>query len=364
MSEHLISLLPSYAAPATILVCQKVAGHANVIERQPIDYMLNQLQRKTWIEGLFTTKKDFDQIKRYQNRDGSYKSDFDEKQFLTWVKTIESSMAIAEMENKALGKGVFVLPKAIIPKGTFIPSSGIIKLHLTREDFETKNHCSVLQDVSSPGREIYGLIDPGETGGLLDLINHGPEEDEIDNFKFKPVSVKGNVALANLKGTIKFYNGYAIMGVEAFQDIDGGEYGKQLLWSYAQPDEYLLPPRDGVVHPTLYLFDNRSHDHGEIIDLRHYQFKKVSIFLDTGEAVLRKVALLTRWELMQAAPESDLVITLEDPYSSIQSDAITSSIPHAILQSYLKQNPAADRVIMSVPVVKEARKEPVRKDRT
>src|SRR6185312_10159598 len=123
--------------------------------------------------------------------------------------------------------------------------------------------------------------------------------------------------------------------VEAFQDIDGGKYGKQLLWSYAQPDEYLALRQDGLNNRNLYLFDNRSNHNGEIIDVDNYNLRKINIFLDTGEIALIKVASLTRWELMKSDPESDLIFLLEDPYSSIQSDAILSSIPHVFLQTYL-----------------------------
>ncbi len=349
MSKYFASLLPFYVTPTTILVSDKLPCHAAKIKRIPIKYILEELKRETWIEGLYARKEDVDQINRYKNRDGQYKNDFDEKQFLNWVKTIEANTAICEMENKNVGKGIFVPPEKKLPKGTFIPSSGIIKLDPTNEELETKNHCSALQDLNSPKRKIYGLVDPAKIGGILDLINHAPNDEEIENFKFKNASVKENVATANLKSTIKFYNGYAIMGVEVFQDIDGGKYGKQLLWSYAKPDEYLPRHQSELDHPILLLFDNRNEHNGEIIDVNNYNLKKISIFLDTGEILLRKVASLTRWELMENSPESGFIFSIEDPYSSTQSEAIQSSIFHGFLQAYLKQNPVADRVIIKIP---------------
>ncbi|GEM_PF-4922349 len=66
---------------------------------------------------------------------------------------------------------------------------------------------------------------------------------------------------------------------------------------------------------------------------------------------------------MKSAPESDLIFSLEDPYSSMQSDAILSSIPHVFLQTYLKQNLEADRVIIRVPTLKEKRQVPEKKDK-
>jgi hypothetical protein len=339
-----------------LLVRNETRDLLTKIEPVPIKHILGKLKRKSWIEGLYVRKKDLDLIKRYKNADGSYKNDFNELKFVKWVTTIQSNIAICEMRNKEIGSGVFVLPKATLPKGTFIPSSGIIKLNPTREELETKNHCSALQDLDLPNRKIYGLIDPGKKGGILDLINHAPDSDEIANFNFLNEGIKDKVAMANLKGTIKFYNGYAIMGVEAYEDIDGGKYGKQLLWSYAQPDEYLTCRQGALTHPTLYLFDNRGNHSGEIIDPDNYSLRKINIFLDTGELVLRKVATLTRWELMQAAPESDLTFSLEDPYSSIQSDEMPSPIPNVFLQTYLKNNPAADRVIIQVPTLKKNEK--------
>ncbi len=349
MSKSYISLLPLCASPTTLLVGDASCNLSTRIEPVPIKYILGQLKRKSWIEGLYVRKNDLAQIKRYKNADGSYRNNFSEIQFLKWIESIQSNLALCPMRNTEIGMGVFVLPRATLSKGTFIPSSGIIKLNPTREELETKNHCSALQDLHLANREIYGLIDPGKKGGILDLINHAPDSDELANFNFRNEVIKDRVDIANLKGVIKFYDGYAIMGVEAFEDIDGGKYGKQLLWSYAMPDEYLTPKNNGSNKPTLYLFDNRANHCGEIIDPDQYTLKKVTIFLDAGKPVLRKVATLTRWEIMQASPESDLAISLEDPYSSIQSDEILYPIPNVFLQAYLKRNPAADRVIIELP---------------
>ncbi len=345
MSESLISILPTYVSPSTLAFSDKLPCHTKKIEHKPIKDILERLDRQVWVEGLYARATDLPQIKRYKNAVGSYKNDFDEQQFLQWVKNIEDNIVICAMENKKVGKGIFVLPQKKLPKGTFIPSSGIIKLNPTREDLETKNHCSVLQDFSSAERKIVGLIDPAVRGGILDLINHAPDPDEITDFKFKNHSIKDIVATANLRGVIKFYNGYAIMGVEVFQDIDGGEFGAQLLWSYAQPDEYLGPCHN----PELVLFDNRSKHNGEVIDINNYSLRKIAIFLDTGEIVLRKVASLTRWELMKSAPDEGLIFSIEDPYSSMQADSMRSPILHVFLQTYLQQNPAADRVIIKIP---------------
>lgn len=78
------------------------------------------------------------------------------------------------MENKNVGKGIFISPGKILPKSTFIFSSGIIKLDPSKKELETKNHCSALQDLTTQERKIYGLIDPEKIGGVLDLINHAP----------------------------------------------------------------------------------------------------------------------------------------------------------------------------------------------
>lgn len=138
------------------------------------------------------------------------------------------------------------------------------------------------------------------------------------------------------------------MGVEASQDIHGGKFGKQLLWPYAQLDEYLSSDESEINYTQLLLFDQRDEHNGEIIDATSYYLKKIDIFFDTGEMMLLKAASITRWELMERNPESELVVSLEDPYSSSHSNTLQSSIPYAMLQTYLKKNPHAKRMIIKV----------------
>jgi hypothetical protein len=354
--KNLISLLPLVAQPKTLLACETLPCHQAKIENRPIDQLLKQLQRKSWIEGLFVNKPDLGKLICYQNTDGSFKHDFTATQFLAWAKSIAENTAICDMENRTLGKGVFVPAGKTLPAGTFIISSGIIHLNPSKADLETKVHCSALQDYNSPERKIYGIIDPEVRGGILDLINHAPNKDELANFTFKKQSVMKNVATANLRSKIKYYHGYAIMGVEVISDIEGGEFGTQLLWSYALPDEYVT--HDEIARPakTLLLFDNRPDHNGEIINPDLYQLKDISIFFDTGELIFHKVATMTRWELMESAAETGLVITTEDPYSSMQSEAIQSPIPHGFLQDYLKKNPEAERMIIKVPAQNTSKK--------
>lgn len=347
--EDLVALLPFYAVPTVFLMADGLPCHGAQIQKLPIDRLLKKLKRQVWVEGLYVKKNDLARVFRYKNPDGSYKNDFDENQFLAWVKNIEENTALCEMENTQVGKGIFVPPGKKFPKASFIPASGIIKLDPGREELETRVHCSALQDLNSPQRKIYGLIDPEIKGGILDLINHAPDREEMANFSFKKPSVKQYAATSNLQSVIKFYQGYAIMGVEAREDIDGGEHGRQLLWSYARPDEYLALAPFQAGEAGVFLFDNRSEHNGEVLDASRYALRKINIFIDSGEPILRQVASVTRWELMTSAPETGLLIASEDPYSSTQSDPIQSSIPHGFLQAYLKQNPLADRIIISVP---------------
>jgi hypothetical protein len=196
------------------------------------------------------------------------------------------------MGNKSLGKGVFVPYGKKLPQGTFIPSSGIIKLDPSEEELATKVHCSALQDLKTPKKTIYGIIDPAQIGGILDLINHAPDKNELMNFNFRNPSIKKRVSTSNLHSTIKFYNGYAIMGLEALEDIDGGELGQQLLWSYARTCEYLNQNNSKLEHSALYLFDNVYQ--GKIIDPHHYSLRTIDIFIDKGKLMVQKIASLTR----------------------------------------------------------------------
>lgn len=344
--DEFISLLPAYAQPEALLISDKLPCHGAKIKNSPIGYILNEFKRKVWTEGLYAKKDDLLKIKRYKNPDQGYKNDFDKDQFLCWVKTIEENTAICDMENKNIGKGIFVPPGKKLLKGTFIPSSGIIKLDPTKEELETKTHCSALQDLSSHKRKIIGFIDPEKIGGILDLINHSPDVEELENFKFREPLTKEHIATSNLNCMIKFYNGYAIMGLEVFKDIDGGKEGKQLLWSYARPCEYIDDQFNS--NKMLLLFDNRCEHNGETIDPSNYILKIIDIYMDTGEVMIRKVASLSRWELMESSPESRLIISTEDLYSSNQSEAIQSPILMGYLQAYLKKNPVADRIILKV----------------
>lgn len=354
--ETLVSLLPSYRAPIMLLCGNGLPCHGAKIESKPIDYVLRKIKRQIWVEGLYVLSEDLNKIIRYKNPDGNHKNDFDAGQFVEWMTTIENNTALCDMENKSVGSGVFVPPGKLLPRGTFIPSSGIIKLEPTIEEFETKINCSALQNLHSPKKEIVGLIDPERRGGILNFINHAPDKDEITNFIFNGSSTEKNVATSNLKSIIKFYNGYAIMGLEAFDDIHGGEHGTQLLWSYARTCEYIGNDPSKSCNKSILLFDNRNKHNGEIIDINKYTLRVITIFIDSGELILQKVASLTRWELMENSPESGLIMSIEDSYSTMQSKPVQSPIPHRLLQTFLKKNPLANRMIIQVPILKEMEK--------
>ncbi len=351
--DTLVSLLPSYSAPLTLLCGNGLPCHGAKIESKPIEYVLTKIMRQVWIEGLYARKNDLSKIIRYKNPDGNYKNDFDKKQFFNWIKLIENNTSFCEMENKNVGKGVFVPPGKLLPQGTFIPSSGIIKFEPTIEELATKINCSALQDLNSPEKTIVGIIDPEERGGILNFINHAPDKEEITNFIFKEPSVEENVATSNLRSIIKFYHGYAIMGLEVVDDINGGEHGAQLLWSYARSCEYIENDPTKLSNKSIFLFDKRDENNGEIIDINKYDLREITIFIDTGELILRKVASLTRWELMEGSPESSLMITTEDPYSITQLKPVQSPILYKFLQSQLQKNPLADRIIIQAVILSE-----------
>ncbi|MFZ2314465.1 MAG: hypothetical protein WAW86_02240 [Gammaproteobacteria bacterium] len=361
--ETLVSLLPFYNTPLTLLYSNGLPCHGAKIESKPMEYILREIKRQVWVEGLYVQKKDLSKIIRYKKPDGQYKNDFDKKQFLDWTQTIENNTVLCEMENKNVGKGIFIPPGKLLPRGTFIPSSGIIKLEPTIEEFETKFNCSALQDLNSPEKEIVGLIDPEKRGGILNFINHAPDKEEITNFIFKESSTEKNVATSNLRSMIKFYDGYAIMGLEAFEDISGGEYGTQLLWSYARSCEYIGNDLFNSDNKSILLFDNRDKHNGETIDVNKYALREITIFIDTGEFILQEVSSLTRWELMESSPDASLILTTEDPFSITQSQTVQSPISHGLIQKFLKKNPLADRVILQVPILKELEKVIKKKDK-
>jgi hypothetical protein len=250
------------------------------------------------------------------------------------------------MENILIGKGVFVPHGKKLAKDTFIPSSGIIKLDPTEEELATKVHCSALQDLNTPSKTIYGFIDPAQKGGILDLINHAPDKNEIAYFDFQNPRIKEIVASSNLKSTIKFYNGYAIMGLEVVEDIDGGEHGQQLLWSYARSCEYLDNKTSNLVCP-FFLFDNRNRHNGKIIDPRYYALRKINIFIDNGELMVKKITSLTRWEIMEDSPDSGFIMLIDDNTTN-QDMTKQLLIEKSFLQVYLQKNPIADRLILDI----------------
>jgi hypothetical protein len=340
-----IPLLPVYKPPTTLLVCDGLLCHRNEIKNIPIEQIASALSRRVWSEGLCVRKNDLHKILRYKKPNGCYKNDFDAAQFLRWVKSIEDNTVLCDLENKDVGKGVFVPRGKMLPKGTFIVSSGIIKLDPTEDELATKVHCSALQDFNTPTKKIYGLIDPAIQGGILNFINHAPDKNELAYFEFKNRLIKEKVATSNLISKIKFYNGYAIMGVEVFEDIYGGDYGTQLLWSYARTSEYLdLGHEYSTLSRThLLLFDNRNEHQGKIIDPSYYDLLKINIFIDTGVLKLQKLASMTRWELMEDFHAPGF-LTLMNPDVLAQPFLIEKKC----LQDYLANNPRANRIILHV----------------
>lgn len=342
--DILVSLLPPYKGPGTLLVGDRIPCYGNTIVSKPTEAIALELKRQTWTEGLYVNQNVLNRVLRYKNLNGTYKNDFDGAQFLEWVKIIEENTAICDMQNKALGKGVFVPSGKKVAKGTFIPSSGIIKLDPTKEEFSTKVHCSALQDLNTPNKKIYGFIDPAQKGGILDLINHAPDTNELVNFTFEDSLIKARVATSNLKSTIKFYNGYAIMGLEAFEQIDGGEHGQQLLWSYARSCEYIENDTSKLASSEFLLFDKRN---GETIDPRFYRLRKINIYLNTGNLRVHEIASLNRWELMEDSHEGGFVVVKYYDESS-QERLKELLIEKSFLQAHLEQNPKADRIILDI----------------
>ena len=347
-NEELISLLNVKHSPKNLLLSYKLPCHDVDIKKNPTQCVLNLLKRQIWSENLYINKNELAKINRYKDLNKNYRNDFDNHQFSIWVKSIEENTAICHMENPLLGKGVFVPAGKILPKCTFIISSGIIKLNPTIKELETKVHCSALHDLNSKNKKIIGLIDPVKIGGILDLINHAPNNDEMINFNFKNKAIKERAAIANLKSTIKFYNGYAIMGLEADSAIYGGKFGKQLLWSYASPDEYISPNIANANPKSIILFDNRDEHNGKAIDLTNYSLKKISIFIDISGEIIKKIAEITRWEIMSGDPKEKLILSTEDTSLLKYLLALRSSISNEFLQSFLNKNPKADRVIFKI----------------
>ena len=344
--EHFVSLLPLYSSPETLLISNSLPFPGKEIESKPTAQIIKDLERHSWVEGLFVRKNDLDRVKRYTNRDKRYKNDFDAHQFLSWVKSIEENTVLCDMEHKAMGKGVFVPCGKKLPKGTFIPSSGVIKLDPTAEEMATKIHCSALQDLNSLTKTIYGFIDPCRKGGILNFINHAPDENEMAYFDFLHPAIKDKIMTSNLKSTIKFYDGYAIMGLEVIRDIEGGDYGQQLLWSYARSCEYLESDESQVTRTTLQLFDNRNGYSGKTIDSGDFTLRNINIFIDNGKEI-KKITSLTRWELMEDSPGFGFIL-LTDNQGINRGEAKQLFIDKKMLQAYLQKKPRADRIILDV----------------
>lgn len=344
----MIAILPSYRSPETLFISDKLPCHHLSIKSHPIQSLLNRINRTGWIENVYVREKNLKQLNRYKGKNGAYKNDFDENQFLKWVQCLEENTAICDMECEGVGMGVFVRPGKTIPKGTFIASSGVIQFNPTKEELETKVHCSALQDLNSPDKAIMGFIDPGIYGGMLDLINHAPDEEKLVNFKFKNPSVKAIVSTSNLRSRIKFYNGYSIMGLEATKDINGGEKGTQLLWDYASPYEYVSNNIFSLNNQSILLFDNRRDHNGEVIDASQYDLKNITLFIDNDGLHLKKWMTRTRWELMEMSPQSNVMVTTDDPFILKHLITIQASISYGFLQSYLNENTTAERIIIKL----------------
>ena len=71
--ETLVSLLPSYSAPIKLLFGNGLPCHGAKIKSNPIEYIVREIKRQAWVEGLYVRKKDLNKIIRYKNPDGNYK---------------------------------------------------------------------------------------------------------------------------------------------------------------------------------------------------------------------------------------------------------------------------------------------------
>ncbi len=196
-----------------------------------------------------------------------------------------------------------------------------------------------MQNLDSLQKKIIGFIDPEKKGGILNFINHAPDKNELAHFDFKDTTIEEKVATSNLKSMIKFYDGYAIMGLEVVDDIAGGQYGTQLLWSYARSCEY-------IEKKHLLLFNKIAKYQGETLELSKYDLKIISIFIDTGDLQLKKVAAMTRWELMENSPQAGLFVKIPDPDANAHAEQMQTVIPYKVIQAHLNNNPLADRVII------------------
>lgn len=349
-NEKLLPLLPLYGAPLGLLYSDQLPLYAKKIEDQPYLDILQLTRRIMFTEGLYVRKKDLIKLNRYKNSKGSYRNDFDKNQFFEWIIIIENNTMLCEMDHPFMGKGVFVPPRKKLPRGTFIPSSGIIKFNPSKKELATKVQCSALQDLNTAEKRIVGLIDPQKIGGIMNFINHAPDKEEINYFTFASSSIKENIAISNLKSKIKFYNGYAIMGLEVMEDLDGGKFGKQLLWSYAHYCEYSLLSNK----KRILLFDNREQYSGLTIDTNLYQLSEVAIFIDTGKLNLQEVACLTKWEIMETPSESKMIISIEYISHHIKQTCKDYSISYQLLQHQLRKNPNLNQIIIPLYLLIQA----------
>ena len=68
--------------------------------------------------------------------------------------------------------------------------------------------------------------------------------------------------------------------------------------------------------------------------------------------MLQKVASLSRWELMESDPKSELIFSIKILTHLANQILLGPRIFYGTLQTYLRQNPIADRVIIRCQRIK------------
>jgi len=79
--------------------------------------------------------------------------------------------------------------------------------------------------------------------------------------------------------------------------------------------------------------------------------RTIDIFIDKAKLIIQKIASFTRWEIMEDSPDSEFLILMH-PNAKNPDEPEQFYIEQSFLQSHLRKNPMACRIILDVKTMK------------